>query len=257
MSIVTKKNTNCIGTSHDGQFIILYTNNCYGIFSTNDLLIKSYIPNTGGITNPTRAFIDPHNNYLIVTSQSKTLFTSWECFDISSKKRLWYKRGTYTLYNPIWYSKTKLYETSSMCIQNNDFYGVNLEDGIDLKTGGKGTLSYRIGNSSSTEISNCSQGLNPTQHLASTGRYIRGKYIKIEGVYKKDTNEIEFNCDLGYGKIPLVDTELMDDFLPIKIIKKIKDENSLIIVQKNNVLHKLTLQNKKKNEFIVHHTSLD
>ena len=161
MSLVTKKNTNCIGTSHDGKYVILYTNNCYGIFSTNNLSIQTYIPNTGGITHPTCAFIDPHNNYLIVTSRSKTLFTSWECFEISSKTRLWYKRGIYTLYNPIWYSKTKLDETSSLCIQNNDFYGVNLEDGIDLKTGEKGTLSYRIGGSSSTKISNSTQVLNP------------------------------------------------------------------------------------------------
>ena len=245
MSIVTKKYTNCIGTSYDGQFIILYTNNCYGIFSTNDLLIQSYIPNTGSIRNPTDAFIDPHNNYLIVTVRSKSLFVSWECFDISSKTHMWYKIGMYTLYIPIWYSKHKSCETSSICIQNNDFYGVNLEDGIDLMTGGTGTLSYRIGRSSSIEISNSTQGLNPTQHLATTGIYKDNKYIKIEGIYKKDTNEIEFDCELGYGKMPLVDTELIDDFIPIKIIKKIKDENILIIVQTNNVLHKLILKNKK------------
>lgn len=245
MSFITKKNTNCIGTSHDGQYIILYTNKCYGIFSTNDLSIYTYIPNSGSITNPTRAFIDPHNNYLIVTSCSKTLFTSWECFEISSKTCLWYKRGIYTLYIPIWYSKNKSCETSSICIQNKDFYGVNLEDGIDLMTGGKGKLSYCIGRSSSTEISNSCQGLNPTQHLVTTGIYIDDKYIKIQGIYKKDTNEIEFDCELGYGKIPLVDSGLVNDVLPIKIVKKIKNVNSIIIVQNNNVLHKLTLENKK------------
>ena len=96
MSFITKKNTNCIGTSYDGQYIILYTNRCYGIFSTNDLSIYTYIPNSGSITNPTDAFIDPHN-YLIVTTCPKTLFTSWECYEISSKTCLWYKEE-YTLY---------------------------------------------------------------------------------------------------------------------------------------------------------------
>ena len=242
--VVTKINVNCIGTSHNGDILVVYENNIYKLYSSNTLLLITFIPNTGTIKNPSNAFIDPHNQYLLVNSIKKGDWTyPWECFKISTFSRLWYKVGAWTLETPIWYSDNKEHPTSSMCVQNKDFYGINLEDGIDLETGKLGTLSYKWGCKSRTTISTSSGAGKPTTHLASIGIYLNNKYSSIVGTYNKDTNEVDFECEqLGSGTIPLVNTRLKNNFLPIKFIQHVTQSSNIIIVQKNNVLHKLTLK---------------
>ena len=243
MSQYTKTNINCIGTSHDGQILIIYENKMYKLYSLQTFELITSILNTGQI-NPSNAYIDPHNQYLLVNGGATQITYPWECFKISTKSCLWYKLGVWTVSLPIWYSNSPNNPTSSMCLQNRDFYGFDLSSGIDLETGNVGTLLHKVANTNCTNCSNCSGGKTiQIRNIVEKSVYINGKYSKIIGTYNKETKEIDFECaQLGKGTIPLVDTGLVRDFLPIKFIQRVGQSSIIIVVQKNNVLHCLTLQ---------------
>lgn len=238
-----------VGTSGDGDWLIAYENGLIGVYNTSTQKLLHTFANPTSVQAPSAAFVDPHKNYLLIRGFIKDGFPTWVCFRISTGEYMWNSCNMYTLDRPVWYSKGPDFQTSSMCLQNNDFYGIDLSSGIDLETGfGTDLLPHKSSTHSQRSTrSNASKPGGTWIYNCDTYIYDHGEYRHLKCTFDPETHTAHFHLD-GVGTATLQlseDTTLIDEFTPIQLVAQRQSTPDLVIIMRNGQVHFVTLQDEK------------
>ncbi len=181
-----------IGASEDGTLVVAYQGSHIGLYDTDTNTLVHDIVNTSSVLKPTGAYLDPEHAHLLITQAQGSGLTAWACFHIKTTKLLWTSCKLYTLSRPEWYCAEKGGPTTSLNLQNSDFYGVNLAEGINLETGDSMPLEpFRAGKvEQSPRRENFSQR-DIQEYNCITSVYNHGVYHSLKATFDPDTNLVD------------------------------------------------------------------
>jgi len=222
-----------IGASGDGTLVVAYNGPYIGIYDTQDNALVHEIVNTSTVTKPTDAYIDPENAYLLICQPQGYGLTAWACFKLETQQLLWTNCKMYTLSRPEWYCSEKETPTTSLCLQNNNVYGINLASGIHLETGASMDLEpYRSGKVGqapyrANKFYRDIEEYNCICHVRD-----HGVYHTIKSMFDPKTNMVDFEI-AGEKRAQLQLDEkygLVDKFSPVCKVYQRLGTNRLIVI---------------------------
>lgn len=236
---------NAIGINGDGTTVIAYRGGYIELYDSKSLELINSFPSTPNIQQPEVAYVDPHSAYLLVRQSHLYGLTTWGCFKFATGQLLWTKCSIFTLNIPGWYSENMHSNVSSICLQNHDFYGIDLSRGIDLETGSIIPLqSYKncpcAQYSSNSNLSGGSY--DGTLYLCGTTIYDGDNIRHIQSVYDPNTNIIECKIADKIARVQVNETEQLENgFAPIHLVAQIKSTNDIIVIMNCGDVYQATL----------------